>query len=410
MRVRQVPFRLAVAVEGWNVVDGVTLTSKSLVRFFADRLGWEVLVFTWRHPQGDPGSNGQAFLESLENPSKVKLFFTQSSNWAKALPASVGLYHRASAESLGARRALYKFRPHACLVNTPFGASFRMLKAYCNTSDKPLVMIYHSDYSSYIAHSLPEGLKDFGVGIIEMHIGSSYLGSDVVVTLSNKFTEQVKRFTGYPQKTVETLKLPSIVQMVNGIDGDIFYVDPDQEFGEPSVLWCARVVATKGPDVFSRVTNSLPVVATMVGSGPAMDLVGPHVHKTGSLPQTGCADYMRASDIFLFPSTVETFGNVIVEALMCGAYPIVFHQPGSALLGDKLEDLEGLTIHEHGIAVHQNQDQTWTRALQHALDRLPEIRRTRQQRADQSRTLYEANVVNKRYAELIVSAYRIKTG
>lgn len=91
------------------------------------------------------------------------------------------------------------------------------------------------------------------------------------------------------------------------------------------IMWCGRLVPEKRPDIFCNVVRKLhqrnvPFKALVVGAGPVEEEVK-------DLPNTVFAGWMSgdelstayaSSDIFLFPSAVETFGNVTLEAAASG--------------------------------------------------------------------------------------------
>lgn len=98
------------------------------------------------------------------------------------------------------------------------------------------------------------------------------------------------------------------------------------------LLWVGRLVPEKRPDIFIEVVRRLnakkiPFKALVVGAGPSEEAVK-------SLPNTTFAGWMNgddlamayaSSDVFLFPSAVETFGNVSLEAAASGL-PIVVEE------------------------------------------------------------------------------------
>lgn len=45
----------------------------------------------------------------------------------------------------------------------------------------------------------------------------------------------------------------------------------------------------------------------------------PYVRFIGAVPESELIDLYRRCELFVFPSTVETFGNPLVEAMACGA-------------------------------------------------------------------------------------------
>lgn len=91
------------------------------------------------------------------------------------------------------------------------------------------------------------------------------------------------------------------------------------------LLWVGRLVPEKRPDIFCDVvrrltTEGVPFKALVVGAGPCEE-------EMKGLPNTVFAGWMggdqlaiayASSDVFLFPSAVETFGNVTLEAAASG--------------------------------------------------------------------------------------------
>jgi glycosyltransferase involved in cell wall biosynthesis len=67
----------------------------------------------------------------------------------------------------------------------------------------------------------------------------------------------------------------------------------------------------------------------VVGDGPELSRFKaryPHVHFTGYLFGRDLARWMASADVKVFPSRVDTFGLVMLEAMACGtpvaAYPV----------------------------------------------------------------------------------------
>jgi glycosyltransferase involved in cell wall biosynthesis len=59
----------------------------------------------------------------------------------------------------------------------------------------------------------------------------------------------------------------------------------------------------------------------VVGEGPELETLKakyPQAHFLGHRPGDELADIYASSDVFVFPSRTDTFGNVIVEALASG--------------------------------------------------------------------------------------------
>jgi len=110
--------------------------------------------------------------------------------------------------------------------------------------------------------------------------------------------------------------------------------DPDTAV----ICFCGRLVIEKRPDIFARVIQRLhkenvSFHALVIGAGPRQDVVK-------RLPNTTCIGWLDAdelavayasADVFLFPSAVETFGNVTLEAAASGL-PLVVEEACSGHL------------------------------------------------------------------------------
>lgn len=97
----------------------------------------------------------------------------------------------------------------------------------------------------------------------------------------------------------------------------------------PIVLYVGRLVPEKRPDIFASVIKRLakgndPFHAVIVGDGPSISSIEklPNTTHLGWLNGDELTEAYASSDIFLFPSSVETFGNVTLEAAASGL-PVV---------------------------------------------------------------------------------------
>ena len=102
------------------------------------------------------------------------------------------------------------------------------------------------------------------------------------------------------------------------------------------LLTVSRLVREKNLDflleAFRRVARSVPdVLLLVVGDGPYRGHLQKHAHRlgigsrtlfAGLVPNESVDAYYQASDIFVFPSVIESQGLVILEALACGL-PVV---------------------------------------------------------------------------------------
>ena len=105
------------------------------------------------------------------------------------------------------------------------------------------------------------------------------------------------------------------------------------------VLWVSRIVPEKRPDIWLAVVKrlqdeGLPVKPLVVGSGTFEKYLSKLKNVTccGWLSGTALGEAYASSDILLFPSDVETFGNVTLEALSSGCPSVVENKCGEHLV------------------------------------------------------------------------------
>jgi len=95
---------------------------------------------------------------------------------------------------------------------------------------------------------------------------------------------------------------------------------------EPILLFVGRLVKEKDIDdlieacrILQEMGNRFRMV--LVGDGPMRQEISlrlPQAHLLGFLSGRELAEWYASADLFLFPSTTETFGNVILEAFASG--------------------------------------------------------------------------------------------
>jgi glycosyltransferase involved in cell wall biosynthesis len=142
--------------------------------------------------------------------------------------------------------------------------------------------------------------------------------------------------------------------------------------GRVRLLYVGRISREKDLDVlaeaYRRLRNDgLPVQLFVVGHGPYSEKFAQSVPEavfTGYLTGKQLATAYASADVFVFPSTTDTFGNVILEAQACGVPVIVSDSGGPKEL---VEDrTNGLITRSHDV-------DDFTRAVR-ALVTDPELR------------------------------------
>ncbi|MGH9127566.1 MAG: glycosyltransferase family 4 protein [Acidimicrobiales bacterium] len=132
---------------------------------------------------------------------------------------------------------------------------------------------------------------------------------------------------------------------VRGVDAELF--NPSRRPGsrsefteDPNVavaLYVGRLGGEKGLDRLLPLSRAPGVHLVVVGEGPEDRriralLSGPSVTFTGPLRGVELADAYAGADVFVFPSTTDTLGLVILEALAAGLPVVAAETPASVEL------------------------------------------------------------------------------
>jgi glycosyltransferase involved in cell wall biosynthesis len=121
-----------------------------------------------------------------------------------------------------------------------------------------------------------------------------------------------------------------------GVDLDLFAPGAARHRGgDVTALYVGRLAAEKGIDLLSALAEpDTGVRLVVVGDGPARSELAaafpaPAVTFTGLLHGPDLAAAYRSADVFVFPSTTETLGLVMVEALASGLPVLAVDSPAS---------------------------------------------------------------------------------
>ncbi len=170
--------------------------------------------------------------------------------------------------------------------------------------------------------------------------------------------------------------------------------------------FCAKLDAahlTKRPDLAIAAAARLPgLTLLMIGGGPLLERYRAQAAASGAADRVvfagdrshqDVARLLRAADLLLMPSTLESFGIVQIEAMAC-ALPVVI----SRLPGARGVSRDG----EHGVHVEPGDAGDLVRGLRLLLDAGPDGRR---RMGAAARDHVVANYTWARSAELLEGAY-----
>jgi glycosyltransferase involved in cell wall biosynthesis len=210
--------------------------------------------------------------------------------------------------------------------------------------------IYHTDFPQYIRILTEDSFLE---SVTWRYMHWFYGQLDTVFVNSEEYRQSwIKR--GFEPEKLKILP--------RGLDTELFHPsrrDPKfwDKFGKTNgqvrLLYVGRVSREKDLDILVQAYRRLcdqkiPVQLLVVGHGPysqALAKAVPEALFTGYLGGKDLAAAYASADIFVFPSTTDTFGNVIIEAQASGVPVIVSDSGGPKELVDN--DSNGLITKSH---------------------------------------------------------------
>ncbi len=188
--------------------------------------------------------------------------------------------------------------------------------------------IYHTDFPQYIRILTEDSfLESLAWKFMQWFYGQL----DTIFVNSEQYRKS------WIDRGIDSSKLKILPR---GLDTNLFTPsrsEPDfwKQFGSDGagvrLLFVGRVSKEKDLDILVQAfhklrAEKLPVQLSIVGHGPysaTLAKLMPEACYTGYLNGTELARAYASSDIFVFPSTTDTFGNVIIEAQAAGLPVIV---------------------------------------------------------------------------------------
>ncbi|MBA3424139.1 MAG: glycosyltransferase family 1 protein [Rubrobacter sp.] len=290
-----------------------------------NRVGDEVMVFAPRYGEG-PGSYAGARIHRVHS-----------------VPFPPYPQIKLAPPHPGVARALKRFRPDVVHVVNPI--ILGVGGVYLARRQKlPLVVSYHTNVATYASFYKLDFLIGFAKSATRFVHNQAHLTlCTSETTMAYLLKEGIKRVRLWPQ----------------GVDSRRFRPDLASKRwrrklsdGNPRsqvLLYVGRVASEKGIERLKEVLDEIPDTRlAIVGDGPARrDLekvfAGTPTVFTGTLRGRALARAYASADVFLFPSTTDTLGMAMIEALASGL-PVVAARGGAT--HEVVADAESGVIYE----------------------------------------------------------------
>lgn len=239
--------------------------------------------------------------------------------------------------ALGLPRAvrddIRRFAPDIVHLSTPDILGTRA-QSFARGLGIPVVASLHTRFETYLEYYRLGWTRR----VVEAHLRRFYRRCDHVLAPTAALVEAMKRVRGDDRASLWS----------RGVDRVLF--DParrDDEWrrthgwsdSDVVVLFFGRLVAEKGIARFVSTVRRLQrrnanINALIVGGGPAAKAFQelPNAVLTGHLEGERLARAVASADILLHPSTTETFGNVVLEAMASGLAVVIAEAANSQAL------------------------------------------------------------------------------
>jgi glycosyltransferase involved in cell wall biosynthesis len=227
------------------------------------------------------------------------------------------------------RSAIIEFDPDVIHITSELGIGLSGLRA-ARELNIPIVMSYHTNFDSYLGY--------YGFN----HMEKPYWG---YMKWFHSFAEVNLCPSSDTLSTLEKIGFRNPDVWSRGIDLSLFspanFSDEARVklggAGKTVFLYVGRIAKEKGLDTLAEAISIInekygdEVVFTFTGDGPYLkelqEMNIPNAVFTGFLQKKELAEIYASSDIFVFPSGTETFGNVLLEAMSSGL-PVICTDSG----------------------------------------------------------------------------------
>jgi len=311
------PLRIALFSGNYNyTLDGANKSLNRLVGHLQSTTGARVRVYSPTAPTPAFEPTGE-----LVSVPSVKIPFRKDYRLALGLPAAL-------------RRDVEAFKPDLIHLSAPDLLGSAALK-FGRALRVPVVASLHTLFDTYLDYYGLSRLRP----LVRQKLWNFYGACDYVLTPTQAIGDELRAQN--PQTRIRT--------WARGVDPVLFHPGRRSEawrLGQgfvpdrPVIVFLGRIVMEKGLAAFADTVGRLEAAGhapqvMVIGDGPGRSWFQdrlPSAVFTGFLTGETLATALASGDIFLNPSTTETFGNVNLEAMASGLAMVCADAPNTRAL------------------------------------------------------------------------------
>jgi glycosyltransferase involved in cell wall biosynthesis len=319
-RLEDSELRILICTATYFVLDGVTLTIRRLESHLRSR-GATVKILSTVPENLDPEQRKDIIVVP-----GIKIPFNHAGEYS----FGIGLDENTI-------REIEAYKPNCVHFTVPDFVGLDGIR-WCQKNNVAYIGTWHSNYIEYLKYYFIEWILGPG---FHRYLKGFFEQIPTVYAPTPYMLKKMRDDWGYGTCT-------ELKEWGRGVDMNVFSPERrSQSFRSAKgitetdvvVLWVSRLVPEKRPDIWMTVVKrlqdeGLPVKALVVGNGTFEKYLSKlkHVCCLGWLSGNALGEAYASSDVLLFPSDVETFGNVTLEALSSGCPAVVEKKCGDHLV------------------------------------------------------------------------------
>lgn len=229
------------------------------------------------------------------------------------------------------RKNLDKFSPDIIHITTPFFSGPWALN-YAKKRKLPVLTIYHTHFLAYIEYYVGKYKPIFKLikTIWERHFRKFYNEVDIALIPTTTIQDELEKL-GVNSEKMHTWGRGINLEIFNPKAKNIHKQKNVIQKNKKNIFFVSRLVWEKELEtligVYKQLSKSRNDVNFIIaGDGPQrqhLEMQMPKATFLGKQSHKELSYLYASSDVFVFPSVTETFGNVVQEAMACGCPPVV---------------------------------------------------------------------------------------